>query len=219
LAPEARAQPSSRVSKRDFGIAPDAFDPPVRNGPEESGCAAPTGPGTGGTAAPTVANPMPFLLRGVSRSRNRPNRPNRPNGFQDAPGRLLLRAGVGRFSDHTAESAHKTGPRVERRARIRAPYRLEHRTAMVRRYAQAVRWEVYRMITSIEVKGAAVPERELLEPRLYLHGNLPGLLTLAAERSTRAVAGQDFGACLFRWMSRWWRCGAGPKARLPQAQV
>ena len=57
---------------------------------------------------------------------------------------------------------------------------------------QAVRRAVSRMITSIEVKGAAVPERKLLEPRLYLHGNLPGLLTLAAEESTRVVAGAGF---------------------------
>ncbi len=110
MAPEARAQPPSRVSKRDFGIAPDAFHPPVRNGPEGSGCAAPTGPGTGGTAAPAVANPIPFLLRGVSRSRNRPNRPNRPNVLQDAPGRLLLRLGVGRFARGVEVSAHRDRP-------------------------------------------------------------------------------------------------------------
>ncbi len=57
---------------------------------------------------------------------------------------------------------------------------------------QAVRRAVSRMITSIEVKGAEVPERKLLEPRLYLHGNLPGLLALAAEKSTRVVAGAGF---------------------------
>jgi hypothetical protein len=57
---------------------------------------------------------------------------------------------------------------------------------------QAVRLAVSRMIASIEVKGAEVPERKLLEPRLYLHGNLPGLLTLAAEKSTELVAGAGF---------------------------
>jgi len=59
---------------------------------------------------------------------------------------------------------------------------------------QAVRRAVSRMITRIEVKGAAVPERKLLEPRLYLHGNLPGLLTLAAEKSTKLVAGACYVA-------------------------
>ncbi len=57
---------------------------------------------------------------------------------------------------------------------------------------QAVRRAVSRMITRIEVKGAEVPEHKLLEPRLYLHGNLPGLLTLAAEKSTKLVAGAGF---------------------------
>ena len=59
---------------------------------------------------------------------------------------------------------------------------------------QAVRQAVSRIISRIEVKGAAVPERKLLEPRLYLHGNLPGLLTLANEKSTRVVAGAGFVA-------------------------
>jgi hypothetical protein len=58
---------------------------------------------------------------------------------------------------------------------------------------QAVRRAVSRVITRIEVKGAEVPERKLLEPRLYLHGNLPGLLTLATEESTKLVAGAGFG--------------------------
>ena len=31
-----------------------------------------------------------------------------------------------------------------------------------------------------------------IRTRLYLHGNLPGLLTLAAEESTRLVAGAGF---------------------------
>ena len=57
---------------------------------------------------------------------------------------------------------------------------------------QAMRRAVSRMITRIEVKGAAIPERKLLEPRLYLHGNLPGLLTLAAGKSTKVVAGAGF---------------------------
>ena len=45
------------------------------------------------------------------------------------------------------------------------------------------------MTTRTEVEGGVAPERKLLEPRLYLHGNLPGLLTLAAEKSTKLVAG------------------------------
>jgi site-specific DNA recombinase len=57
---------------------------------------------------------------------------------------------------------------------------------------QAVRRAVSRMITRIDVKGAKVPGRKLLEPRLYLHGNLPGLLTFAAEKSTKVVAGAGF---------------------------
>jgi hypothetical protein len=55
-----------------------------------------------------------------------------------------------------------------------------------------VRRAVSRMISRIEVKGAAVPERKLLEPRLYLRGNLPGLLALAAERSAELGAGAGF---------------------------
>ena len=31
-----------------------------------------------------------------------------------------------------------------------------------------------------------------MQPRLYLHGNLPGLLTLAAEESAKLVAGAGF---------------------------
>ena len=46
------------------------------------------------------------------------------------------------------------------------------------------------------MKGCAVPERKLLEPRLYLHGNLPGLLTFAAGESTKVVAGAGFGRLL-----------------------
>ncbi len=57
---------------------------------------------------------------------------------------------------------------------------------------QAVRRAVSRMITRIEVKGAEVPGRKRPEPRLYLRGNLPGLLTLAAEKSTKLVAGAGF---------------------------
>ena len=73
---------------------------------------------------------------------------------------------------------------------------------------QAVRQAVSRMITRIEVKGAAVPERKLLEPRLYLHGNLPGLLTLAAEKSTRAAVGACYVAihdALSRVLVRRWQ--------------
>jgi len=57
---------------------------------------------------------------------------------------------------------------------------------------QAVRRAVSRMISRIEVKGAKVPGRKLLGPRLYLHGSLSGLLTLAAEKSTRVVAEAGF---------------------------
>jgi hypothetical protein len=60
---------------------------------------------------------------------------------------------------------------------------------MARRHAQVARRAVCRMTTSVEVKGAEVPGRKRLEPRLYLHGNLPGLVTLAAEKSTKLVAG------------------------------
>ncbi len=59
---------------------------------------------------------------------------------------------------------------------------------------QAVRRAVSRMITNIEVKGAEIPGRKRPEPRLYLHGNLPGLLTLAAGKSTKLVAGACYVA-------------------------
>ena len=57
---------------------------------------------------------------------------------------------------------------------------------------QAVGRAVSRIVSRIEVKGTEVPGRKLLEPRLYLHGNLPGLLALAAGKSTKLVAEAGF---------------------------
>jgi hypothetical protein len=91
---------------------------------------------------------------------------------------------------------------------------------------QAVRRAVSRMITSIEVKGAAVPERKLLEPRLCLHGNLAGLLALAAGKSARVVAGVGFvpgshseGRPLVaaRWVNTPAKQGAGEMRRIDLA--
>ena len=83
---------------------------------------------------------------------------------------------------------------------------------------QAVRRAVSRMITRIEVKGAAVPERKLLEPRLHLHGNLPGLLTLAAEKSTKLVAGAGYAALEKTRTRRWiWQLPFGALARVLDA--
>jgi len=54
--------------------------------------------------------PISSVLTGPLCHSNRPNRPNGPNKVQDAPGALLLRPAVGRFSEGAAESAHETGP-------------------------------------------------------------------------------------------------------------
>jgi hypothetical protein len=42
-----------------------------------------------------------------------------------------------------------------------------------------------------------------MQPRLYLHGNLPGLLTLAAEESTKLVAGAGLAALEKMRTRRW----------------
>jgi hypothetical protein len=63
---------------------------------------------------------------------------------------------------------------------------------MIRRYTKAVRWAVSRMIPRMEVKGADVPERTLLEPRLHLHGHVPDLRTFAAGKSTELAGAAGF---------------------------
>jgi hypothetical protein len=54
---------------------------------------------------------------------------------------------------------------------------------------RSVRRAMSRMVKRIDVKGAQVPGRKRPEPRLYLHGNLPGLLMLVPEKARKQVAG------------------------------
>lgn len=73
-----------------------------------------------GTTGARTAAALSFVIRGLLYSRDRPNRPNRPSGVQNCPRWLLVSLGMGRLAGEVAISAHRTIPRVERRAGLRA---------------------------------------------------------------------------------------------------